>query len=290
MFCRRLTKNRRGLSFILSALLGVLIGCANPADPKPNKPSPSQAVLNAVRARKPESLYSSTLFHPAGTKSIPAGANVALIIHGGPVLDESQIKKIDPVDLNGFDETNLKPNSNWVRVLVRQEQMIRFKNGTLPRDRFITAKEAEEINLYSAAIVYALAEHFKSRGHKVSLYSFSFGSLIVPEMYRQYGDAPFNKVLIATGRLNMPKPIYEDFFNGRPRGFCAVDTAGGCIPDGVTIEAQNPVTTDLLERTTMRLQADLGRNNYTELLKDKNMSKIIYYFAGKDGAGRPPYG
>ena len=125
------------------------------------------------------------------------------------------------------------------------------------------------------AITYALAEHFKSRGHKVSLYSSSFGSFIVPEMYRRYGDAPFEKVLISVGRLDIPRAIYESFFNG---------TGGGFEADGITLRALDPVSEDLLVRTQMRLQADLGRNRYTTLLAGKNLSKIVYFFGGNDRA------
>ena len=34
----------------------------------------------------------------------------------------------------------------------------------------------------------------------------------------------------------------------------------------------------------MRLQADLGRNRYTTLLAGKDLSKIVYFFGGKDRA------
>ena len=269
----KITKSHLGVLYItFVVLVGALVGCENLTD-SDGKTScnipPADEVLCAVKDREITSLY--TVLDPAAGAPITPGANVMLLLVGGPIFDESYILQ------HKDRKANLPPGSadTYVRVLVRQEHMIRFKNDTLPKDRFVTAEEASEINLYSTAITYALAEHFKSRGHKVSLYSSSFGSFIVPEMYRQYGDAPFEKVLISVGRLDIPKEIYESFFNG---------TGGGFEADGITLRPLDPVSEEPLTRSQMRLQADLGRNRYTTLLAGKNLSKIVYFFGGKDRA------
>ena len=268
---RRITKNYLGLLCVTFVVFGVvLVGCNNPTASDGGKQlSAAEQALRTVKARGITSLY--TVLDPTVGASISPGANVMLLLVGGPIFDESDI--LARKDVKG----NLPPGSadTYVRVLVRQEHMIRFKEKTLPTDRFVNAEEAREINLYSVAITYALAEHFKSRGHKVSLYSSSFGSFIVPEMYRRYGDAPFEKVLIAVGRLDIHKEVYESFFNG---------TGGGFAADGITLQPLDPVATDPLVRTRMRLQADLGRNRYTTLLQGKDLSKIVYFFGGKDRA------
>ena len=259
---RRFTKQQLPVLCTGFAILGVLIGCNNPTASRPL--SAAEQALRSVKARDITSLY-------IPLETVTPGANVMLYLVGGPIFDESDI--LARKDVKG----NLPPGSadTYVRVLVRQEHMIRSKEKTLPTDRFVNAEEAREINLYSVAITYALAEHFRAGGHKVSLYSNSFGSFIVPEMYRQYGDAPFERVLIAVGRLDMPKGVYESFFNG---------TGGGFEADGITLRARDPVAKDPLVRTQMRLQADLGRNRYTTLLADKDLSKIVYFFGGKDKA------
>ena len=265
---RRITKNYLGLLCVTFVVLGgVLVGCNNPTASRPL--SAAEQALRTVKARGITSLY-TVLDPPVGVPFTP-GANVMLLLVGGPIFDENFVVK------HKDREVNLPPGSadTYVRVLVRQEHMIRFKNNTLPKDRFVTAEEASEINLYSTAITYALGEYFKSLGYKVSLYSSSFGSFIVPEMYRRYGDAPFEKVLISVGRLDIPKEIYESFFNG---------TGGGFQADGITLRARDPVSEVPLTRTQMRLQADLGRNRYTTLLANKDLSKIVYFFGGKDTA------
>lgn len=269
---RRITKNYLGLLCVTFVVLGgVLVGCNNPtaSDGGRQLSAAAEQALRTVKARGITSLY-TVLDPPVGAPFTP-GANVMLLLVGGPIFDENDIVA------NKGRKVNLPPESTdtYVRVLVRQEHMIRFKNNTLPTDRFVTAEEASEINLYSVAITYALGEYFKSLGYKVSLYSSSFGSFIVPEMYRRYGDAPFEKVLISVGRLDIPKAIYESFFNG---------TGGGFEADGIMLRALDPVSEVPLTRTQMRLQADLGRNRYTSLLANKDLSKIVYFFGGKDRA------
>ena len=113
----------------------------------------------------------------------------------------------------------IAPNPNYARVIVQQEQMIRYANKTLPTNRTITAEEAEEINLTSAAIIYAVGEKFKQMGHKVSLFAHSFGSFVVPEMLLVYGDEPFQKILISAGRLDMPEAIRQNISAGKAAGF-----------------------------------------------------------------------
>ena len=270
---RRFIKNYlRVLCITFVVLAGVLVGCDNLTDSE-GKPScnipPADEVLCAVKDRDITSLY--TVLDPAAEAPITPGANVLLLLVGGPIFDESFVLQ------HKDRKVNLPPEraDHYVRVMVRQEHMIRFKNKTLPKNRFINPEEAREINHISVAATYALAEHFQSKGHKVSLYSSSFGSFIVPEMYRRYGDAPFKRVLISVGRLDIPKEIYESFFNG---------TGGGFEADGTTLRALDPVSTEPLTRTQMRLQADLGRNRYTKLLANKDLSKIVYFFGGKDTA------
>ena len=245
--------------------------------------------------------------------------NIIFYIIGGPLLDATEITT--EIALQTISD-QIAPNSNYARVIVQQEQMIRYANKTLPTKRVITAEEAEEINLTSAAIVYAAGEKFRQMGHKVSLFAHSFGSFVVPEMLRHYGDEPFRKVLIAAGRLDMPEEVHRKFFNGiqaqfaldandiasvvsvvnndrtvredvehridqartRSGGFCG-SSAGN--PMATRICSGNSVDEGKKEafingqHSTMRLQADLGKNRYTTLLNGK-LNKVIYYFGGQD--------
>ena len=274
---RRFIKNYFGFLYItFVVLVGAMVGCDNLTDSDGktacNIP-PADEVLCAVKDRDITSLY--TVLDPAVGAPVNPGANVMLLLIGGPIFDENFVVQHKNRKVNLPPGSSRGSTDNYVRVMVRQEHMIRFKNKTLPKNSFINSEEAREINHISVATTYALAEHFQSKGHKVSLYSSSFGSFIVPEMYRRYGDAPFKRVLISVGRLDIPEEIYKSFFNG---------TGGGFEGDGITLRALDPVSTESLTRTQMRLQADLGRNRYTSLLANKDLSKIVYFFGGKDRA------
>ena len=235
--------------------------------------------------------------------------NIALYASGGPLFDPVK----DELNLESLSD-ELALDAKYARVIVLQEQMIRQANNTLNTNKVATAKEAEEINLYSAAIIYALAAEFVQRGHKVSLYTHSFGSFLAPEMLRQHGDAPFRKILISAGRLDMDEKIHTNFFKGirayfefdnaevpsftikldnfnykeevekkiKEAGFCSSDDFRVdelCVNGEVDrAKATRHINTRM---TGMRLQSDLGKNRYTDLLEDK-FAKVIYYFGGKD--------
>ena len=305
----------------------VLAGCPNPSKPdnpsNPTKTTPgltprAREILQDVRSRPLKSLIVEA--DPAAravidsSSSSPKKANILLYITGGPVYDPAPLT-LDAIGLQ------IAAHANYARVIVKQEQMIRRADKTLPTDRTITDKEAEEINLYSAAIIYAVGERFQRMGYKVSIYSHSFGSFVVPEMLRRYGDEPFERILIAAGRLDMPEAIVQSFFDGKAAGFNLdadkiasqvslenrtkredVDlqikndtTSGGFC--GAASKKANPMAAEICTGDTVdenkktqyinadwslnRLQADLGRNRYTALLKDK-LSKVIYYFGGQD--------
>ena len=157
-------------------------------------------------------------------------SNILLISHGGPLFE-----------LLKLDQINASSNTNYTRVLVKQGQMIHYTNNALPTDRTITAEESRQINLYSAAIIYALGEHFQRQGRTVSLYTRSWGSFVAAEMYRRWDDKPFKNVFIAVGRLDMPQEIVD---NRRaitePQKTFGSD--GVSIETGLSIEQQERAT------------------------------------------------
>ena len=277
----------------------VLFSCNPPqSGSKATLTTPGQA-LRAVEARDMASLY-------ADNDTITGKANILLVAPGGPVFESPSLN----------DDVK---DDEHARVLVKQEQMIRKQNGQLPTNRAINNSEAREINLYSAAMLFALAKDFKANGHKVSLYSRSFGSFIVPEMLRHYGDEPFEKIFIAVGRLDMPQEIVEGFDKGEIKTFkdgkTIVSPPGGGGIDSVISQAKKtpnfcalatapsvPKAQEMMAsiakaictgnkvdsakafilRSGTKLQANIARNRYTTLLKNRDLSKITYYFGGKD--------
>ena len=212
---KRISTHRKFLLTVATTTV-VLVGCSNQNTPEPTL-SPAEKILQEVRGRSLKSLVAKA--DPAAQAVIdstsPASkpVNIIFYIIGGPTFDATEITTVNLIS------GQIGPNPNYARVIVQQEQMVRYANKTLPTNRIITAEEAEEINLTSAAIIYAAAEKFKQMGHKVSLFAHSFGSFVVPAMLRHYGDEPFQKVLIAAGRLDMPKEMHQYVSKGIDAGF-----------------------------------------------------------------------
>lgn len=252
-------------SVLAAVSLGMLIGCGGPlrtpritvdADiPQANR------ILEEIRKRDPKSLYIADSAGP-----IPLETGILLIAHGGP---EYELKPM-------LDFEYLKapaPGGSYVRVLVKQDQMT---PGRVPEASGITGARAEEINLYSAAALFASAEDFAERGHRVTLYASSFGAFLAAEMMRRYGHEPFTTILIARGRLDMEKEIAEAGFKGIVKWFM----------DGVTIvgplcgKPEIPSVNREFSRSV--LQADLKQHRYSRLIPEDALPKIIYYTGGKD--------
>ena len=289
----------KGLSFkgilprllAAAALAAVLIGCGNPVQeaekpagiktahpgtgnpaPEPWKPDADTPLANRIltEVRKvvkenPSSLY----FSPEGDAIIPGHTTgILLMAPGGPD------NELDPSLVGAA-----APGGEYHRVLVRQRQMER---GVLPADRFITPEEAKEINLYSAAALFALAEHFQARGRRVVVQGSSFGAFLLNETLRRYGYAPFTRIIMAVGRIDMPPESAEHRSRGIASGFKDGRTLIRLECD-VQNESLRPSHPDYnWRRTQGRLQADLTKNRYSEAIPPGSLGKIIYYFGGKD--------
>lgn len=274
-----------------AALAAVLIGCGNPVQepgkpagiktahpgtgnpaPEPWKPDTDTPLANRILAEvrkvvkeNPSSLY----FSPEGDAIIPGHTTgILLMAPGGPdnELDPSLVWAA-------------APGGEYHRVLVRQKQM---EGGVLPADRFITTEEAKEINLYSAAALFALAEHFQARGSRVVVQGSSFGAFLLNETLRRYGHAPFTRIIMVVGRIDMPPESAEHRSRGIASGFKDGRTLIRleCDIQNETLRPSHPGYN--WRRTKWRLQADLTKNRYSEVIPPESLGRIIYYFGGKD--------
>lgn len=298
-------RTRRVLPGIALVSVLILFGCQNPTSP-PAPLSPDEAVLRDARAKVAQN---PSAFYVADDTALKS--NILLISHGGPLFE-----------LLKLDQINTDRNANYTRVLVKQEQMIRHANNALPTDRTITAEESRQINLYSAAIIYALGEHFQRQGRTVSLYTRSWGSFVAAEMYRRWNDKPFNKVFIAVGRLDMPQEIVDNrraitepqktfgsdgvsivtelkSIEGQERE--TASQPGLCTSTDAQVQffARFYCTNGTLDQAKLQKQIflmqsmfflahDLVQHRYTQLLDSKALGKAIFYFGGRDrNTGRP---
>ena len=305
---KRLRKKKGGV-LLLSAMLaaaGLFIACPNPSGSDGNLTTELR-ILNAVRAKvkaDPKAFYISD--------PITSGDNILLFGQGGPAFDVGVMEDVKDYRSPAF-----------TLVVVKQEQVIRAENKTFPVNRIITVDEAREMNLHSAAIIYALAEDFKRKGHKVSIYSHSFGSVLMPEMYRSYGDKPFEKVLIGVGRVKMQEALVKNRLNPHgtikslDKGDAVTVIDSPSIEDGLELQVKQALTKNpnfclsqglpahevevqqalcdgdkitqakkdlyiIRLKSSLILQGASMDADYITLLKDTDLSKIIYYYGGKD--------
>ena len=245
-----------------AALAAALIGC-DTFTQTPDVASDILATVTRDLERNPSARY-----HAADPITPGTTSGILLIAQGGPwrTLDRSQVG--EPA-----------PKGEYHRVLARQRQMTR---GVVPANRFITAGEAKEINLYSAATLFALGEHFAAQGRKVVVMGSSFGAALVNETLRRYGHRPFTKIIIAVSRIDMQPQWARSRFNGILTGFKDGTTLTR-IACAVQNEHLRPSSPEYhWTRTKFRLQADLAAHRYSESIPRASLGKIIYYFGAKD--------
>ena len=257
---------------ILLCLAFLLYSCDLPSSSSGSLTFPP-SVTKAQAQRALENIQTKyagnmSALYQAEAGGISSGDNILLIAPGGPEFD---FKKAHIAD-NGIgaplERFSKYKDSSYTLVAVKQGQMLRPGIA----NRTVVPTEAQAINLESIAILYTLAKNFQDNGHKVSLFASSWGAFLAAEMLRLYNDSPFKKLLIARGRLNMPKEIGDARAIGIQKQF----------KDGtnvVQIVRNSPPSSEDLARFV--IQADLNRNQYTKLLSGK-ISKVIYYFGGID--------
>ncbi|ANQ52886.2 alpha/beta hydrolase (plasmid) [Flammeovirga sp. MY04] len=191
---------------------------------------------------------------------------VMLYCNGGP---ENVLR------LDYFDDLEL---SDYHEVYVHQSNtynldIIQGLNENLSFERAI------QEDLVSVEILYRVAKYFKQKGKKVYIIGHSFGAVLIPKLIADKENL-VEKYLIMAGRLDFPDVVWKGFRDRR----------GYYFKDGVVPTRQDFSEVDVTEKekkemyAVMRLQAGFGMYRYTKLLKDKDLSNVIYAFGDKDEA------
>ena len=264
-------------ALIAAVMLAGVSGCDNPVQPEKTGPGnriePDAALANRILEQVRKDLKENQLSLYTPESAIPPkvaegstkGRGILLIAHGGPEYKLFSMSRFGPLKA---------PNDEYFRVLVKQHQMV---PGRVPKGAAISRDDAKEINLYSAATLFAAAEDFFDKGYRVVLYGSSFGAFLAAETIRLYGHEPFAKILIARGRLDMQWEITEGRFNGILKSF--LDGT-----DIVPMSCGKPVRQEMDRRLSMFiLQGDLNQHRYSKSARIREaLPKIIYYSGGKD--------
>jgi len=141
-------------------------------------------------------------------------------------------------------------------------------------DRFtksdISFEQAVEYGERNTKRLAGAIDYFKAKGKKVIVVGISYGAFLVEDYLARYENRA-NGYFILAGRLNMPKEVWMPFSEGKIIRF----------KDGKNFsEIMTPG--DILVRNMSRLAAAYGYRRYIKLLKDTNMSNVVYAYGLKD--------
>ncbi|MBB6460981.1 alpha/beta hydrolase family protein [Flammeovirga kamogawensis] len=187
---------------------------------------------------------------------------VILYSNGGPDQD---------LDTSYFDDLEL---SMYHEVYVHQSNSL--NPAVIDAKLNLTVEQAIKENDVSVEILQRVAEHFQDEGKEVYIVGHSFGAILIPALIAKHKNIA-KKYLIMAGRLDFPNKLWQEFNERR----------GYYFRDGVTLTERH-FTSDVTKTekeevyAKMRLQAGFGRNRYTTLLKNKDLSNVVYAYGEKD--------
>ncbi|WP_242204926.1 alpha/beta hydrolase [Aestuariivivens insulae] len=173
-----------------------------------------------------------------------------------------------------FDDLNF---SEFHEVYVHQTNTYN-KRVIVGLNENLTFERAIKEDQVSVKILYRVIEHFRKQGKEVYVVGHSFGAVLIPSLIAEY-KPKVKKYLIMAGRLDFPDLVWQGFR----------DRKSYIFKEGVTPTPEN-FSSDISEvekkesYAKFRLQAGFGKNRYTQLLKDIDLSNVIYAFGEKDEA------
>jgi len=144
----------------------------------------------------------------------------------------------------------------------------------------ITFEMAKYYDMKTTRMLKDAVVYFKAKGKKVYVIGISFGAFVVEQMLASYGNIADGYVLIV-GRLNMPDEVWKAFAEGEFKGFqdgtTVIDLDGaqqaGMGGDGAP---------EVLVRNMAKLAAGFGYHRYIRLLKDIDLSNVVYVYGKQD--------
>lgn len=182
---------------------------------------------------------------------------IILVSQGGPT--SRLVSKESISDLLRFFPYNV--------AFVHQTQT---KDSLLLAHYYITEEEAKKINDLSSAILDRTINHFKAQGKYVIVFGGSFGSFLGLRTLDLYGVNADCYALVI-GRLDMDQEYVTVYKEHKYGSFF----------EGTTIEKTKYID-EKNNWAAASLMADIGQPRYSERLKGKNLSRLIFLHRFKD--------
>ena len=180
-----------------------------------------------------------------------------------------------------FFDRNLAPftwmphSGTYIKVFPYQAQMI--NHSVLTSKIPLNEEQALHEVMVSAEILYRTIAFFKTRNKKVYIFCISHGSQIGLEMLRNHPNI-FDGLALTMIRLNYEKEAVALIRNGKAPYYNPDNelTSRYLLPSFLRFTRLN----NRVENMTMLMK--VCKNNYTELLKHKELSNLIYVYGKYD--------
>ena len=190
---------------------------------------------------------------------------ILLNAQGGPSTTLST-DEVDTFFGGAFNTTDI------LMANVKQAQML---NPSILEGNDITLDQAVNFNTESVEILHKIIKYFKDQGRTVYVLGVSFGVFLTQDLIAKKGIDVADKYIMVSGRLDINEILWQGFAEGKEGGFI----------NGVTPWLEPTPHTNVVERNTLRLQAGLGKNRYTQLFNTINdLSNLTYVYGTIDEA------
>ena len=188
-----------------------------------------------------------------------------VIIHTqiGPIMNllTEEFKSIF-TNVGGIDE------DKYFVVNVHQAQTLHPEKYT---ERKISFEEAQVADKETSQMLHALVTYFKAQNKTVYVAGLSFGAFAGIDCIAKHGNIA-DGYMFMVGRLDMTPEVWQSFSQGIEATFEADATTA-------IVKAKSE---DIKGVNSNKIAAGFGCNRYTELLKDTDLSNLIYYYGKKD--------
>jgi hypothetical protein len=154
---------------------------------------------------------------------------------------------------------------------------------TLEPNKFIrkeiTFEQAKEYDKENIKILVRIINYFKSQNKKVILVGMSYGAFMIQDLLSEHGNIA-DKYLIVVGRLDLPEKFWKMFSEGKQ-----VEFKNGTEIIAFNSEQDGSDDENIVDFVTPnmgKMAAGFGYKRYTELLKDVNLSNVVYVYGKND--------
>ena len=201
----------------------------------------------------------------------PKAKTVLVNAQGGPVTSLLNFEFIKMMSDAGIKAEDL------LLVNVHQYQTQRTEEFEA---NLISFEDAKKYDAISTQMLADVVSYFKNKGNNVVVMGISFGAFVIEDLLANY-PVVADKYIIVVGRLDMPDAVWQEFSKGNYVGF-KYDNGKTEIVKFTAEEAGMGGGNSIADKNTSLLAAGLGYKRFTELLKDKDLSKVVYFYGSID--------